>query len=429
MPKRKMKIPIAKQIQGCRKALKNPRTPRAFIPGLKKRLKQLLAATIFVLALPALSRAQFIGYTTPQSVQQTLANGASCTGAAQSFVIMNLGQTVHQIYVTPNAGVTSMIAVLQGIDTIGQIANVSNWTLPAGLSGAQLLTATGYYPVLQLNVTCNTGGTFKATYSGSSSYTPFGNGAELATAYSKNIASQASAGSSLIASFTSPNGNMGGFLAFQFIGGAGPASSTLTVSCTQTAMNTASQVFNLATPVTLQIFPVPNAPCPNITVQYTAGGASAVTYQLSYLLADAGFPTTATASNLTAGLNMQAALIEKGARWQVLSAPAAGSQATASKAAIAGVRHVADCVSFSAGAIAAPVATVLQVNLRDGASGAGTIIWTQTIDVSTAIGSDGAFSFCGLNLIGSVNTAMTLEYSASLANLNQSVTLTGYDVQ
>ncbi len=38
---RKMKIPIAKQIQGIKKALANPKTPKNFRKGLTKRLKNL----------------------------------------------------------------------------------------------------------------------------------------------------------------------------------------------------------------------------------------------------------------------------------------------------------------------------------------------------------------------------------------------------
>ncbi len=140
---------------------------------------------------------------------------------------------------------------------------------------------------------------------------------------------------------------------------------------------------------------------------------------------------TVSASNLTAGLNSGALLTEKGPRWQVISNPAAGAQATAAKAAGGGVvRHVADCVSFSAGSTAAPALTALTVNLRDGASGAGTVIWSEQVVISASTGQNVApFSVCGLNLIGSTNTAMTLEFSASLANLIESVSVSGYDVQ
>jgi len=35
------KLTRGQQIKGCRKALANPKTPKQFLPGLKKRLKKL----------------------------------------------------------------------------------------------------------------------------------------------------------------------------------------------------------------------------------------------------------------------------------------------------------------------------------------------------------------------------------------------------
>lgn len=134
---------------------------------------------------------------------------------------------------------------------------------------------------------------------------------------------------------------------------------------------------------------------------------------------------------LTAPLHAQGPVrpVRLEARWSVTSNPAAGSQATASRAAAVGRRHVADCVSFSAASTTAPQLTALTVNLRDGATGAGTVLWTVQVVAPAVTGQNVApFVFCGLDLPGSVNTAMTLEFSAALANLIQSVTLAGYDV-
>ncbi len=143
----------------------------------------------------------------------------------------------------------------------------------------------------------------------------------------------------------------------------------------------------------------------------------------------AAVATFTPASTLTARNIVGAALVEKSSRWMVTSNPAAGSQATASIANEASVRHVADCVSFSAGSTTAPALTALTVNLRDGATGAGTIIWTYQV-VITAVAQQNVapHSICGLNLTGTTNTAMTLEYSAALANLIESVSVSGYNV-
>lgn len=140
----------------------------------------------------------------------------------------------------------------------------------------------------------------------------------------------------------------------------------------------------------------------------------------------ANFPTsqTLTARNL-AGVQVN----EKSSRWSVVSNPAAGSQGTASIAAEAAVRHVADCVAFSAAATAAPALTALTINLRDGATGAGTVIWTYQVVITVGTGQEVApHSICGLNLPGTTNTAMTLEWSASLANLIESVSISGFNV-
>lgn len=109
------------------------------------------------------------------------------------------------------------------------------------------------------------------------------------------------------------------------------------------------------------------------------------------------------------------------------SNPAAGSQATASLAAAGtGIKNVGTLACFSAGAVVAPALTALTVNLRDGASGAGTIKATWEVIIPATTGQS-VVPFCTtLNFVGSANTAMTLEFSASLANLIESVTLHGY---
>ena len=139
--------------------------------------------------------------------------------------------------------------------------------------------------------------------------------------------------------------------------------------------------------------------------------------------------TYPAATTLTARSIAGAAIAEKSSRWTVIHNPAASSQATASIALESGVRHVADCVSFSAASTSAPAATALTINLRDGATGAGTIIWTFQVVALAATGQNVApHSICGLNLVGTTATAMTFEFSASLANLIESVSISGYNV-
>lgn len=143
--------------------------------------------------------------------------------------------------------------------------------------------------------------------------------------------------------------------------------------------------------------------------------------------------TNFTVSTTLTGRNSSgAALIEKGGRWSVVSFPAANSQGTASIAAEAAVRHVVDCVSWAADASAAVTAAAGNVALRDGATGAGTVIgqWAiaHTVAAGAGIQTVAPHSICGLNLIGTTNTAMTLEFNAGVTGEVQSATITGYNV-
>lgn len=144
-------------------------------------------------------------------------------------------------------------------------------------------------------------------------------------------------------------------------------------------------------------------------------------------LANFGTSVTRTATN-----SIGAALAEKGARWSVVSIPASGTQGSASLAAEASVRHVIDCISFSANAAAAVAATNLNVNVRDGATGAGTVIYSFTVSAPTAAGAGiqeiQPVTFCGLQLTGTTNTATTVEFSAGLTGLLEAVSFTGFNV-
>ena len=170
----------------------------------------------------------------------------------------------------------------------------------------------------------------------------------------------------------------------------------------------------------------------NYQVTATWSGGTSPTVKLNCLVINS---TTVGAfisqKNITTQPVPGPAMSEKSGRWSVVSNPAAGTQASASQSAGAtGVRHVVDCVGFSAAATTAPTLTALTVNLRDGASGAGTVKWTYQVAIPATTGQSVApYSVCGLAIYGSTATAMTLEFSAGLSNLIQSVSLSGYDVQ
>lgn len=156
-------------------------------------------------------------------------------------------------------------------------------------------------------------------------------------------------------------------------------------------------------------------------------GAAAVTI---YDSAGNAIATGATAAGQSANSGQGALQVVLPGTWSVSSTPAAGSQATASQAAGGGtVRHVATSASFALSATTALAAiTTLTINLRDGATGAGTIrkSWQVTLPAATLLPI--FFGMSGLSIVGSANTAMTLESAAAIGNLMVSVTLDGYDV-
>ncbi len=150
----------------------------------------------------------------------------------------------------------------------------------------------------------------------------------------------------------------------------------------------------------------------------------------SYIFDNTNFPRqrSASASTLTETVSAGTALTAPLSTWSATNTPLANTQATASRAAgAAGVRHVATSITacFSGTAVAAPV----QVNLRDGATGAGTILrsWLLGID---AVNVSRCVDLSSLAMIGTAATAMTIEFAAAGgASTNETVTLTGYSVQ
>jgi hypothetical protein len=114
-----------------------------------------------------------------------------------------------------------------------------------------------------------------------------------------------------------------------------------------------------------------------------------------------------------------------GANFAVVHTPAAATQATITQAAgAAGVRNVCTGITFGLQVIGT-IQPVIQVNLRDGATGAGTILWSMS--VGAAVSTMTVFSVSGLNIVGSAATGMTLEFSAAgAAATSESVSLQGY---
>lgn len=114
------------------------------------------------------------------------------------------------------------------------------------------------------------------------------------------------------------------------------------------------------------------------------------------------------------------------ATFQVFSAPAGGVVASATQAAAgAGRRNIFTGFSASVSDIVGGVAAIRALRLRDGASGIGAIL--LEFDMTNLPGVPVVQS--DFYIIGSANTAMTLEFDANgFANEFQAVTLIGITI-
>jgi hypothetical protein len=248
----------------------------------KLRAVTLLAGLLALLGCAVQpARAQFLGYVSPQSVQQVLApSSTACTGSAQVFPVTNLGQTQHYAYIAPS-GATSLVMVLQALDAAGNIYRLADDTLGNRGTANVSVAASGYFPKIQVSVTClpATTATFTLNYSGSSATFNQTQGAYLLAQQDKIFEYGAAAGTgATFSSLLTPYGNAQGIMTFNYAG-SGPSGSTISVSCSaQTGNVFWEQEFALSTTAGEQFFPIAAMPCPAYTAIYTPGGASATTY-------------------------------------------------------------------------------------------------------------------------------------------------------
>jgi hypothetical protein len=281
---------------------------------MKHRLTSALFILFGLVGLARPARAQFLGYTSPQTVQQVLANQATCNGGNQNYPVENLGQTQHYVTVTTSGSIpVTFSAVITGVDASGTSTTISD-TLQFlnGTASTTSLTGSGYYPKVVITVQC-TSGTYTLNYSGTSAtFNTIAGGYQIAQI--EKILENGAASNASAQTFTQPPfSNTSGTLFFRGTG-APPANSTLTVDC----LNSVGFVFDIFT-FTLaaasgnQVFNVPPSVCTSVQIVYTSGGASANTYFLTYLFNQPGYlnatlgaythitGTTATAVKGTAG--------------------------------------------------------------------------------------------------------------------------------
>jgi hypothetical protein len=236
-------------------------------------------------AAPAL--AQFIGFTAPQSTQQTLATSVACTGSPQNFAINNLGQVQHFLSVS-SVGTQTLTAQIQGLDRQANSFAISDRMLVPSSGG--VVYGAGYFPRFQAVIICTPGtGTFTLSYSGAWGSSGLNSGSFLTAAIDKQLFSGVPGNANFsTGTFQSPFGVSGGTLYFQFFT-AVSSGATLTVSCQQQSLVAPVVIFTatLNNVTTLQSFPVPNLPCVFPSVTYNNTGAAG-TATAEYVFASLG---------------------------------------------------------------------------------------------------------------------------------------------
>ena len=255
-----------------------------------------VAALMMLLTLPA--HAQFLGYTSPQTVGPITCISAAVAPATSSAVpgaasfIPSLGQTVHYLTYTTSGTITTMSIQLDGSFNNTTFFRVSE---TASSPGSGAVSANVYYPFIRCNLTGITGGgSVTATYTGTSvSAGPPAGIFNSSGVFSKTLATGAPANTTALYDVQLPAGNTGGYLWFKqsatytigtLLISAGPDTDHMAVILSATA------VLSLGGTGPVSII-VPGFAANVARVQYGTGGATAVTYDLSYSFSS-GSPTT-----------------------------------------------------------------------------------------------------------------------------------------
>jgi hypothetical protein len=143
---------------------------------MRKTLLWIVGLVIFL--APVTARAQFLGYTSPQSNQLKVLDAAS---GLQRVTVRNIGQTAHYLYyLTDVPGGSELVQFSIELDAS---YDGTNWFLisqPSVDTVSGAIFAVGYYPYVSVNLTkwtaVGAGVTVSAWYSGTSTVPSFTRG-------------------------------------------------------------------------------------------------------------------------------------------------------------------------------------------------------------------------------------------------------------
>lgn len=141
---------------------------------------------------------------------------------------------------------------------------------------------------------------------------------------------------------------------------------------------------------------------------------------------------TQSLTNSAAATQSGVLLSTQPAEWTNSFVAALNTRATTTRAAVANARHICTMIYAKVTALPAIAAGPVVLSLRDGISGAGASLFTTRMlsggATSTTAQSD-IVQLSGMQIVGSTNTAMTLEFDAAAGpSTYENLNMTGYDV-
>jgi len=272
---------------------------------MRKRIIKLAALVFALCALPAAARAQFIGYTSPQTVQvvplntvtapvisPTGAGAGTCPATAgNTCAIPNIGQVIHILTYTvagSSAGTTSVDIRLEASNDGVTFFPISD---DATDPTQGQVYAVGYYPVVRVNLaTFSNATSLTASYVGASSVNGPPRGLFNSSQMTRKVAfSNLSKTSVQNALFGAPYGSTSGILVLisnNVLWGVGSQ-----VSVNAEFAGNAQNVALVTIPNTgsaIWVIPVASVPADSINVQWSPAGSPAGSLNAYYYTYPAG---------------------------------------------------------------------------------------------------------------------------------------------
>jgi hypothetical protein len=345
-------------------------------------LSQIVAAVLLLLALATPGRAQFVGYTSPQTVSIKVFSAQSgavvtpnnsavpCVATnGNPCAVENLGQNMHFLSYTVSGSIQLLDMRIEGSNDGINFFAISDDAIDV-VTPSGVLFAVGYYPFIRVNLAALTGGgNITANYSGTSSTSSPALGAYTTGMQTRKLVfSRVSQGSNQSATILSPSGSTSGYLVLVLTqGGSFPGGSSISVS---NIVGNSGFIFPLSQPISTgqSVLPVSAAPASSVTVTYTSGGASGNDFNAWYVFSPP-FPSVDPCQS--------PAVLKSSA---VITAPAA----TTTQIVSAVANQAIYVCGYNIGVVVAAAGTVQWTTGTGGTCAVNTVVKTGAIPVNTA---------------------------------------------